>query len=313
MSHNNYGIAIHGGAGTILKSEMTPEKELAYTKALTAAVEAGEKILKVGGSALDAVEQAITVLENSPLFNAGCGSVFTHQETHEMDASIMRGDNLMAGAVAGIKNIKNPIQLSRKVMENTEHVMLCGEGAVEFAKKMGFEFTPDSYFYTEQRHEQWKKAIAEDTVALDHNIKTNEKKFGTVGAVALDMQGNLAAGTSTGGMTNKKFGRIGDSPIIGAGTYANNAQCAVSCTGHGEFFIKAVVAYDVFCLMEYKQQSLEEACNKVVKEKLVQIGGEGGLIAIDKLGNISLCFNSEGMYRASAGSNQALHVAIYGN
>lgn len=313
MSHNNYGIAIHGGAGTILKSEMTPDKELAYTKALTAAIEAGEKILKVEGSALDAVEQAITVLENSPLFNAGCGSVFTHQETHEMDASIMRGDNLMAGAVAGIKNIKNPIQLSRKVMENSEHVMLCGEGAVEFAKKMGFEFTPDSYFYTEQRHEQWKKAIAEDTVALDHNIKTNEKKFGTVGAVALDKHGNLAAGTSTGGMTNKKFGRIGDSPIIGAGTYANNAQCAVSCTGHGEFFIKAVVAYDVFCLMEYKQLSLEEACNKVVKEKLVQIGGEGGLIAIDKLGNISLCFNSEGMYRASAGSNQALHVAIYGN
>lgn len=313
MSHNNYGIAIHGGAGTILKSEMTPEKELAYTKALTAAVEAGEKILKAGGSALDAIEQAITVLENSPLFNAGCGSVFTHQETHEMDASIMRGDNLMAGAVAGIKNIKNPIQLSRKVMENSEHVMLCGEGAVEFAKKMGFEFTPDSYFFTEQRHEQWKKAIAEDTVALDHNIKTNEKKFGTVGAVALDKHGNLAAGTSTGGMTNKKFGRIGDSPIIGAGTYANNAQCAVSCTGHGEFFIKAVVAYDVFCLMEYKQLSLEEACNKVVKEKLVQIGGEGGLIAIDKLGNISLCFNSEGMYRASAGSNQALYVAIYGN
>ena len=312
MQNNTYSLAIHGGAGTILRSEMTLEKEAAYKQALTTAIKAGEHILKQHGSALDAVETAIVELENNPLFNAGKGAVFTHDETHEMDASIMRGDNLMAGAVAGIRNIKNPIHLSRKVMENTEHVMLCGEGAATFAKKMGFEFTPDDYFFTEQRHEQWKKAVLEDKVALDHNIKTDEKKFGTVGAVALDLHGNLAAGTSTGGMTNKKYGRVGDSPIIGAGTYANNLQCAVSCTGHGEFFIKAVVAYDVFCLMEYKQLTLEEACKIVVKEKLVKIGGEGGLIAVDKLGNISLCFNSDGMYRASVGSHQDLMVAIYG-
>ncbi len=313
MDTQTYSIAIHGGAGTILRSAMTPEKEIAYKNALTTAIQAGELILKQKGSALDAVEVAITSLENNPLFNAGKGAVFTHDETHEMDASIMRGDNLMAGAVAGIKNIKNPIQLSRKVMENSEHVMLCGEGAATFAKKMGFEFTPDSYFFTEQRHQQLQNAVLEDKVALDHNIKTDEKKFGTVGAVALDMHGNLAAGTSTGGMTNKKFGRVGDSPIIGAGTYANNIQCAVSCTGHGEFFIKAVVAYDVFCLMEYKQLSLAEACHIVVKEKLVKIGGEGGLIAVDKAGNISLCFNSDGMYRASVGAQQDLLVAIYGD
>jgi beta-aspartyl-peptidase (threonine type) len=311
MAQNKYSIAIHGGAGTILRNEMTNEKELAYKSALTIAIQQGENILKQNGKAIDAVEAAIIALEDHPLFNAGKGAVFTHNETHEMDASIMRGDNLMAGAVAGIKNIKNPIQLSRMVMENSEHVMLCGEGAAAFAKKMGFEFVDDAYFYTEQRHQQWQKAIVEDKVALDHNIKTDEKKFGTVGAVALDMHGNLAAGTSTGGMTNKKYGRVGDSPIIGAGTYANNAQCAISCTGHGEFFIKAVVAYDVFCLMEYKQLSLEEACRIVVKDKLVKIGGEGGLIAVDKLGNISLCFNSDGMYRASAGSHQDLLVAIY--
>jgi len=313
MQKQTYRIAIHGGAGTILKSEMSIEKELAYKQALTDAITAGENILKQGGAALDAVEAAIISLEDCPLFNAGKGAVFTHNETHEMDASLMRGDNLMAGAVAGIKNIKNPIHLSRKVMENSEHVMLCGEGASVFAKKMGLEFTPDSYFFTQQRHEQWKQAVLEDKIALDHNINTNEKKFGTVGAVALDMQGNLAAGTSTGGMTNKRYGRVGDSPIIGAGTYANNAQCAVSCTGHGEFFIKAVVAYDVFCLMEYKQLSLEEACRIVVKEKLVKIGGEGGLIAVDKMGNINLCFNSDGMYRASLGLNQPLLVAIYGD
>lgn len=313
MQQHTYSIAIHGGAGTILRSEMTLEKEQAYKQALQTALSAGEAILKQKGNALDAVEAAIIELENCPLFNAGKGAVFTHEETHEMDASIMRGDNLMAGAVAGIKHIKNPIQLSRKVMENSEHVMLCGEGALTFAKKMGFEFTTDEYFFTEQRHEQWKKAILEDKVALDHNIKTGEKKFGTVGAVALDLHGNLAAGTSTGGMTNKKFGRVGDSPIIGAGTYANNAQCAVSCTGHGEYFIKAVVAYDVFCLMEYKNLSIEEACHIVVKDKLVKMGGEGGLIAVDKLGNISLCFNSEGMYRASAGMNQETMIAIYGD
>lgn len=313
MQKGIYSLAIHGGAGTILRNEMTLEKEQAYKQALSSAIEAGENILKQNGQALDAVEAAIISLEDNPLFNAGKGAVFTHDETHEMDASLMRGDNLMAGAVAGIKHIKNPVSLSRKVMENSEHVMLCGDGALDFAKKMGFELMPDAYFYTDQRHQQWQQAIAENKVALDHNINTNEKKFGTVGAVALDVHGNLAAGTSTGGMTNKKYGRVGDSPIIGAGTYANNAQCAVSCTGHGEYFIKAVVAYDVFCLMEYKQLSLEEACTIVVKEKLVKIGGEGGLIAVDKLGNISLCFNSDGMYRASVGKNRPLLVAIYGD
>jgi beta-aspartyl-peptidase (threonine type) len=312
MKPNTYSIAIHGGAGTILKSAMTSEKEEAYNSALKMALQAGESILKQKGSAIDAVSAAIIELENCPLFNAGKGAVFTHTHMHELDASIMRGDNLMAGAVAGVRNIKNPIQLARMVMEKSEHVLLGGQGAADFAKTVNVELAPDSYFYSEERHQQWLNAVKEDRITMDHDdMPSPDKKFGTVGAVARDIYGNLAAGTSTGGMTNKKFGRIGDSPVIGAGTYANNLQCAVSCTGHGEYFIKAVVAYDVFCLMEYKQHSLEEACRIVVKDKLVKLGGEGGLIAVDKFGNVSLCFNSEGMYRASSGSDKELYVGIY--
>ncbi|MFI5203208.1 MAG: isoaspartyl peptidase/L-asparaginase family protein [Flavobacteriales bacterium] len=306
----NYAIAIHGGAGTILKSTMTPEKEQAYKAALEDAILAGEAVLKKGGVALGAVELAIRSLENNPLFNAGRGSVFTNTGTNEMDASIMDGKNLMAGAVAGITHVKNPITLARAVMEKSEHVLLTGAGAMEFAKKINAEFATDDYFFVQQRYEQLQKAKESDTVTMDHT-GDDEKKFGTVGAVAIDAQGNLAAGTSTGGMTNKKYGRVGDSPIIGAGTYANNQTCAISCTGHGEFFIRAVVAYDISCLMEYKGLSLKDACDVVVMNKLVKLGGEGGLIAIDNKGNIEMPFNSEGMYRAKKTGDGEMQISIY--
>ncbi len=318
----NFGIAIHGGAGTILRSSMTPEKEKLYTDALRNALQKGYAILEKGGSALDAVETAVRSLEDCPLFNAGKGAVFNNAGTHEMDASIMSGKDLSAGAVSLIKHVKNPVSLARTVMEKSEHVFLCGDGAENFAKQMNLEFAGDEYFYDAFRFEQWKKAKETEGSFLDHNVETedtrhktqdntNDKKFGTVGAVALDANGNLAAATSTGGMTNKKFGRVGDSPIIGAGTYANNNTCAISCTGHGELFIRSVVAYDVSALMEYKNLSLREACEKVVMKKLVKIGGEGGLIAIDKHGNIELPFNSEGMYRAMKSSGGAEKVEIY--
>ncbi len=305
---NPYAIAIHGGAGTILRSIMTPEKETAYKKALEDAILAGETILKKGGSSLNAVEAAIRTMEDNPLFNAGKGAVFTHDGKNEMDASIMTGKDLMGGACAGVQNIKNPISLARAIMEKSEHVFMAGLGAQEFAKKNNIEFMPDDYFFTEARFEQLKKAKETDSIVMDHN---DEKKFGTVGAVALDLQGNLAAGTSTGGMTNKKHGRVGDTPILGAGTYANNNTCAISCTGHGEFFIRSVVAYDISCLMEYKGLTLKQACEKVVMDKLVKIGGEGGLIALDSKGNIELPFNSEGMYRASKKSDSNLFIGIY--
>lgn len=307
---NKYAIAIHGGAGTILRSAMTAEKETAYRKALEDAILAGDAILKKGGHALDAVEAAIRTMEDNPLFNAGKGAVFTHDGKHEMDSSLMNGKDLTAGAVAGVSNIKNPVSLARAVMDKSEHVFMAGQGAMEFAKKNNIEFAPDEYFYVQMRYEQWQEALKSDTIILDHTEK-DHKKFGTVGAVALDVNGNLAGGTSTGGMTNKKHGRVGDTPIIGAGTYANNATCAVSCTGHGEFFIRSVVAYDVSCLMEYKGLSLKEACQKVVMDKLVKIGGEGGLIALDAKGNIELSFNSEGMYRASKVQDNSLYVGIY--
>jgi beta-aspartyl-peptidase (threonine type) len=222
----------------------------------------------------------------------------------------MNGKDLTAGAVAGVSNIKNPVSLARAVMDKSEHVFIAGQGAMEFAKKNNIEFAPDEYFYTQMRYDQLQEALKSDSIILDHTVN-NEKKFGTVGAVALDTNGNLAAGTSTGGMTNKKHGRVGDTPIIGAGTYANNATCAVSCTGHGEFFIRSVVAYDVSCLMEYKGLSLKEACQKVVNDKLVKIGGEGGLIALDAKGNIELSYNSEGMYRASKVQDSNLYLGIY--
>lgn len=310
---NNFAIALHGGAGTILPSLMTPEKELAYREALTHATEAGLKLLKAGASALDAVEAAVMHLENFPLFNAGRGAVFTHNGTHQMDASIMEGKFLEAGAVSGISRIKNPIQLARAIKEKSGHVYLCGEEAETFATTCGFRFEPSEYFYTEERYQQWLAVKDTDSYQLDHadKLEQGEKKFGTVGAVALDRDGNLAAATSTGGMTNKRYGRIGDTPIIGAGTYANNKTCAISCTGHGEFFMRAVVAYDISCLMEYKGLSLAEACKLVVNEKLVKMGGEGGLVAIDAHGNIALPFNSEGMYRAWSQENGLVQTAIY--
>jgi beta-aspartyl-peptidase (threonine type) len=253
-------------------------------------------------------------LENNPLFNAGKGAVFTNNGTHEMDASIMNGKDLMAGAIAGVQGVKNPIALARAVMEQSEHVLLTGNGAMEFAKKVNAQFENEDYFFVQLRYDQLQQAKQSNSMILDHTedkIEHGEKKFGTVGCVALDLNGNLAAGTSTGGMTNKKFGRVGDSSIIGAGTYANNNTCAISCTGHGELFIRSVVAYDISCLMEYKNLSLKEACDIVVMDKLVKIGGEGGLIALDAKGNIVLPFNSEGMYRASKKQNEDIFIGIY--
>jgi L-asparaginase / beta-aspartyl-peptidase len=308
-----FSIAIHGGAGTILPMFMTPEKELQYRQGLQAALEVGSNILQKGGSSLDAVEMAVSSLEDFPLFNAGKGAVFTNTGTHEMDASIMDGNTLEAGAVSGISNIKNPVQLARLIKEKSGHVFLCGKEAEAFGKMHKIATEEDAYFYSEERYKQWLDVKDSDTYQMDHSdkLEQGEKKFGTVGAVALDQHGNLAAATSTGGMTNKRFGRVGDSPMIGAGTYANNATCAISCTGHGEYFIRAVVAYDISCLMEYKGLSLKEACDFVVKDKLVKFGGEGGLIAIDSLGNIELPFNSDGMYRACLKEGENPFVAIY--
>ena len=302
-------IAIHGGAGTILGSTMTPELQMQYETGLKQAMDAGYKILQAGGSSLDAVEASVILLEDFPLFNAGKGAVFNNIGKHEMDASIMFGKGLEAGAVCGVSNVKNPVKLAKAIMQHSQHVVLCGHGAEQFAHQQNLQFEDDAYFYTQQRYEQWQEALKEDKVQLDHT----DKKFGTVGAVALDMNGNLAASTSTGGMTNKKFGRMGDSPIIGAGTYANNNTCAISCTGHGELFIRCVVAYDISCLMEYKGLSLKAACDYVVYDKLVKIEGEGGLIAIDKLGNIELPFNSEGMYRACCNNEGLYEIKIYKN
>lgn len=315
-----FALAIHGGAGTILRSSMTAEKELSYKKALEDAILAGETILLKNGRSIDAVEAAIKALEDNPLFNAGKGAVFTNQGKHEMDASLMNGKDLSAGAVAGVQNIKNPISLARGVMDKSEHVFMAGLGAQEFAKKINAEFMPDDYFFVQMRYDQLQQAKESDTMILDHtedkthpveNPFGQEKKFGTVGCVAIDVHGNLAAGTSTGGMTNKKHGRVGDTPIIGSGTYANNKTCAVSCTGHGEFFIRSVVSYDISCLMEYKGLSLKKACDIVVMDKLVKIGGEGGLIALDSKGNIELPFNSEGMYRASKKEGEEMFIGIY--
>ncbi len=290
---SNIILAVHGGAGTILKSSMNPEKERIYKNALDSALEKGFDVLAKGGTSTDAVQAAVTDLEDCPLFNAGKGSVFTNEGRHEMDASIMEGNELKAGAIAGVRNVRNPIQLARMVMDKSDHVFLSGAGAEDFARRIHLATEPDNYFFDQYRYDQWLEIRDEDKVRLDHS----DKKFGTVGAVALDVNGNLSAATSTGGMTNKKYNRVGDTPIIGSGTYANNITCAVSCTGHGEFFIRAVVAYDVSCLMEYKGYSLGEACDEVVNKKLVKIGGEGGLIAVDSFGNISMPFNCEGMYR----------------
>ena len=310
---NKFAIAIHGGAGTILRSQMTSEKEQAYLKALATSIDTGYKILQNAGSALDAAEAAVRFLEDCTLFNAGKGSVYTSDGNHEMDAAIMDGSNLEAGAVAAVQQVRNPISLARLVMDRSSHVLLVGNGALEFARINDCRLESAEYFFDAYRYQQWLNAKGDNKVQLDHSFETESKldKYGTVGAVALDIHGNLAAATSTGGMTNKKFGRVGDSPIIGAGTYANNKTCAVSCTGHGEFFMKNVVAFDVSCLMEYKDMSLQEACNHVIHCDLPELGGEGGVIAVDKAGNISLTFNSSGMYRASRSSSHDRFTGIY--
>lgn len=305
-----FSIAIHGGAGTILKSAMTIEMETAYKEALQAALDAGYAILLKGGSSVDAVLQVTITLENNILFNAGKGSVFTHTGSHEMDAAIMNGADLSAGAVAGVVTIRNPIELAYKVMTNSEHVLLSGEGAEDFAKTQNLETATPDYFFSQFRYDQWINIRDADRYVLDHSLP-NEKKFGTVGAVACDSMGNIAAATSTGGMTNKRYGRVGDSPLIGCGTYANNKTCAISATGHGELFIKAVAAYDVSCLMEYKEMSLQQAMDVVVNDKLVKINGEGGMIGVDAKGNTALLFNCEGMYRGVKNNLGLNEVAIY--
>jgi len=305
-----FSIAIHGGAGTLVKGMMTAELENQYKAALKEALDAGYSVLENGGTSVDAVEKSVVVLEDSYLFNAGKGAVFTADETHEMDASIMDGKNLNAGAVSLISGIKNPISLACDVMEKSEHVFLAGEGAMQFAKMNNFTFEPASYFYDDFRHKQWLEIKDTDSFQLDH-AKKKDSKFGTVGAVACDIDGNIAAATSTGGMTNKRFGRVGDSPMIGAGNYANNKTCAISCTGSGEFFIRGVVAYDVACLIEHKGMSLLEASNEVIHKRILEIGGDGGLIAVDSKGNVAMPFNTEGMYRATKSSNGKEEISIY--
>ena len=306
----NFSIAIHGGAGTLVKGMMTSELEAQYKSALKLALDAGYSVLENGGTSVEAVEKAVIVLEDSHLFNAGKGSVFTADETHEMDASIMDGKSLNAGAVSLITGIKNPVSLAKDVMEKSEHVFLAGDGAMQFAKLNNYKVEDESYFYDEFRHKQWLEIKDTDSFQLDHSVK-KDNKFGTVGAVACDKNGNIAAATSTGGMTNKRFGRVGDSPMIGAGNYANNKTCAISCTGSGEFFIRGVVAYDVACLMEHKGLSLKEASEEVINKRILEINGDGGLIAVDAQGNIAMPFNTEGMYRASKSSNGIEEVSIY--
>lgn len=306
-------IAIHGGAGAISRAQRSPEKERQYIAALSAIVETGQKMLNAGESALDVVTEAVRLLEECPLFNAGIGSVFTRDETHELDACVMDGYSLRAGAVAGVSRLRNPILAARLVMERSPHVLLVGEGAEKFAFAEGMEPVAPDLFSTPERYEQLLAARAAGQTALDHGVAPLDetKKMGTVGAVALDKQGNLAAATSTGGMTNKLPGRVGDSPLPGAGCYANNASVAVSCTGTGEVFIRALAAYDIAALMDYGGLSLHEACEAVVMEKLPALGGSGGLIAVDREGNIALPFNSEGMYRAWGYAGDAPSVGIY--
>jgi len=315
-----YVMVIHGGAGTILKKNMTPEKEAAYIAVLTQALQAGYAEIKAGKTSLDAVEATIHVMENDPHFNAGKGAVFTHDGKNELDAAIMDGKTLMAGSVAGVTTIKNPISAARAVMEKSEHVMMVGAGAEQFAKEAGLEIVDPKYFWTQERWDGLQKAIKEDSTkaVLDHGnkksellgIKNHDYKFGTVGCVALDKAGNLAAGTSTGGMTNKKYGRVGDAPIIGAGTYCNNETAGISCTGWGEFYIRNVVAKTISDLMEYKGLSVAEA-SKIALDKVGKMGGDGGLIALDKKGNVAMPFNTEGMYRGAITADGKIEVSIY--
>src|SRR5438445_3778583 len=313
MEIEKFGLVRHGGAGTIERSKMTPERERDYRAGLERALMAGYEILKRGGSSLDATEAAVRVLEDDPHFNAGKGAVFTSAGTNEMDAAIMDGKTLAAGAVASLKHIKNPINLARLVMEKSGHVMMDGEGAEAFAAANGVELVDQKYFFTEERWQalqKMKEAEKRGGVGEKKFIITDQDRHGTVGAVALDKNGNLAAATSTGGTTNKKAGRVGDSPIIGGGTYANNATCAVSATGDGEYFIRSVVAHDISALMEYRGMKLQEAAQMVL-DKVAKLGGTGGLIAIDHDGNIALPFNTSGMYRGHVGVDGEFVVEIY--
>ena len=313
----DFAIIIHGGAGTILKKNMTPEKEAAYEAKLEEAIRVGYEILKNGGSSLDAVTKTINIMEDSPLFNAGKGAVFTNAETNELDASIMDGKTLNAGASSGTTTVRNPIDLARAVMDNSPHVMLSGKGAETFATDQNLTLVDPEYFYTENRFkvlqrvkEREANKVADNKAAFyDPIIK--DSKFGTVGCAALDKNGNLAAGTSTGGMTNKRWGRVGDAPIIGAGTYANNATCAVSSTGWGEYFIRAMVAHDISALMDYKGLSLKEAAREVIQKKVPDLGGNGGIVAVDKNGNMVAEFNTAGMYRATMNDKGELSIGIY--
>jgi len=307
---SSFSIAIHGGAGTIQQKEMTPEKQQKLETTLKLSIEAGIGILRDGGTAIDATAAAVVVMENSKLFNAGKGAVFNADGFIEMDAAIMCGKTLQAGAVTCVRNIKNPILLSKEILLNSGHILFNGQGAESFARERDILFEKDDYFYTPHRYEQLQEARQQKIVQLDHS-QSNDGKFGTVGAVALDQHGNIATATSTGGMTNQTAGRVGDTPMIGSGTYANNKTCAVSCTGTGESFIRTVAAYDVSALMEYGGQSLNEAGNTVIFEKLLEVDGMGGLIAVDNAGNIILPFNSEGMYRASYQSNETVQIKMY--
>lgn len=318
-AQNPIAIAIHGGAGTIERSQFSPEKESAYRAKLKEAVEAGYAVLEKGGHSRDAVTKAINILENSPYFNAGRGAVYTFDETHELDASIMDGKTRQAGAVAGVKHIENPINLARLVMENSVHVMLSGKGAEEFAKGQGIPLVDNKLFNTTHRYESLQRAKRKiekakqenKTYQAAHQALETEYKVGTVGAVALDKSGNLTAGTSTGGMTNKRYGRVGDSPIIGAGTFADNASCAVSATGHGEYFIRYNVAADICARVQYQEKSIAEAGNEVIHNVLKSAGGTGGVVIVDTKGNISMPFNTKGMYRASKSSRQKTQVRIF--
>ena len=316
LEAQNFGILIHGGAGTILKKNMTSEKDSEYRLLLSQSIKVGYEILKSGGTSQKAVEESIRILENSPLFNAGKGAVLTSNGTIELDASFMNGKNLDAGSVSGVRTVKNPISAAIKVMEESPHVMLSGSGADNFALEKGLEIVKSEYFYTEKRINDLKRVqdanVSNKTsyFQLEREFIENQR-YGTVGCVALDKFGNLAAGTSTGGMTNKRWNRIGDAPIIGAGTYANNKTCAISATGWGEFFIRSVVAHDISALMEYKGLSIEEAAYEVIHNKVAKLGGDGGVIGIDRLGNIVMEMNTKGMYRAHMNSKGSLIVKIY--
>ncbi|TDY23981.1 beta-aspartyl-peptidase (threonine type) [Paraburkholderia sp. BL6665CI2N2] len=328
--NSNAVIAIHGGAGTILRTSMSASAEAEYHAALHAVLSAGQRVLADGGSALDAVSEAVRLLEDCPLFNAGHGAVYTAAGTHELDAAIMDGSTLEAGAICCVKRVRNPILAARRVLEHSEHVLFTGEGAEAFAAAQGLEFVEPAYFHTEARHRQWLIARGQQRAMLDHDGATlaatsspnddnptphepidPNRKFGTVGAVALDQHGHVAAATSTGGVTNKQVGRVGDTPLIGAGCYADDATCAVSTTGSGEMFMRMVAAYDVAAQMAYRNVSLQEAADDVVMNRLPKIDGRGGLIAVDARGNVTLPFNTEGMYRGFARLGEAPVTAIY--